>query len=138
MSAEPALQPHELLAFAGLARVLIRADGTFSAEEAAALEQVAEEFFAAKSGDAPYRQEAQTMPDPDAIWNLLDRAASELGDEEAVKRAAQAVQRPEARGAIYDALFHIASSDVVSGDEWPILDWLAAEWAVETSPEEGA
>ena len=137
MSAELALQPHELLAFAGLARVLIRADGTFSAEEAAALEQVAEDLLAPKSSDSPYRQEGQSAVDPDAIWNLLDRAATELRDEEAVKRAAQAVVRPGAREAIYDALFHIASSDVVTGDEWPILDWVAAEWAVETPKEEG-
>jgi hypothetical protein len=138
MSAESALQPHELLAFAGLARVLIRADGTFSAEEAAALEQVAEDLLAPKAAESPYRQEGQPPADPDAIWNLLDRAATELRDEEAVKQAAQAVVRPEARGAIYDALFHIASSDVVTGDEWPILDWLAAAWAVEIPPDEGA
>jgi len=138
MSAGRALQPHELLAFAGLARVLIRADGTFSAEEAAALEQVAEDLFAPKSDETPYRQDGQTIPDPDAIWTLLDRAATELRDEAAVKTAAQAVVRPEARGAIYDALFHIASSDVVTSEEWPILDWLAVEWAIETAPEEGA
>lgn len=138
MSDDRALQPHELLAFAGLARVLIRADGTFSAEEAAALEQVAEGLFAPGQGDSPYREGQQPAGDPDAIWNLLDRAATELRDEESVKRAAQAVVRPDARTAIYDALFHIASSDVVTGDEWPLLDWLAAEWAVEASPEKDA
>jgi hypothetical protein len=127
------LQDHEQLAFAGLARLLIRADGTFSSEEAGALEKVALDLLGAPGpADSPYRSPAAQEVDPDALWELIDRAASELPEDEAVKKAALAVLRPEARSAIYGALFEIASSDVIALEEWPLLDWLAAQWAVET------
>jgi hypothetical protein len=127
------LQDHEQLAFAGLARLLIRADGTFSTEEAGALEEVALDLLGAPgAADSPYRACKPEEVNPDAIWELIDRAASELPEDESVKKAALAVTRPEARTAIYGALFEIASSDVIALEEWPLLDWLAEEWAVET------
>ena len=128
-----ALEPHEQLAFAGLARVLVRADGTFPAREGAALEQVAKDILApAASPTSPYRDKSSPEADPGAIWALIDRAATELPTEEAVKIAARQVTRPEAREAIFGALLQIASSDVVSPEEWPVLDWLSAQWAVES------
>jgi hypothetical protein len=135
MSPNPrtALELHEQLAFAGLARVLVRADGTFSSEEAAALEQVARDILGpAATPASPYREASTPEGDPDAIWALVDRSASELPDEEAVRIAARRVTRREAREAIFGALLEIASSDVISSEEWPVLDWLAGEWAVES------
>jgi uncharacterized tellurite resistance protein B-like protein len=127
------LQDHEQLAFAGLARLLIRADGTFSSEESAALEAVALDLLGAPGpADSPYRSPAPEEVNPDAIWDLLDRALRELPEDESVKKAALAVIRPEARAAIFGALFEIASSDVIALEEWPLLDWLSAEWAVQS------
>ena len=138
MTAESALQPHELLALVGLARILIRADGTFSAEEAAALQDVAAALLPQGPDTTPYREGSDEGPtaEHEVIWALLDRASTELRDEDAVKAVARTVVRPEARVAIYDALFQVASSDVVSSDEWPILDWLAEQWAVESPPQQ--
>jgi uncharacterized tellurite resistance protein B-like protein len=133
------LRPHEQLAFAGLARLLIRADGTFTSEEAAALQRVASGLLSTP-GQAlsPYRQAPEPTVDTDAIWELLDRASVELPDNPSVEQAALGVVRPEARTAIYEALYEIAASDVVTGDEWPLLDWLAETWVVEADGNESS
>ena len=127
------LAPHEQLAFAGLVRMLIRADGEFTAEEQYVVEMVTAELVPSPSKDGTYRDApAPPEPDPEAIWALIDRAGRELRDEAAVLRAAESVTTPEARGAIYQALREIAEADVISEAEWPLLHSLARLWGIET------
>lgn len=132
LSAATALTNDERLVFAGLARLLIAADGRFSAAEAEALVEESTELFAARGEAGPYRAAptAEQAPDPEALWTLLERAATALPNEEAVLTAARAVTRPEAREAIFDALYAIAASDVIDKSEWPIIDWLAESWGL--------
>jgi len=139
-----ALTSDELLVFAGLARWLVRLDGTFSPEERTAIDEVAKDLLEAGGGDAaggPYRAqqvgrpagEAAAAVDPEPIWALIERAGETLSDEPSLRKAAGGITRPEAREAIYDALFHIAASDVVSKPEWPFFDWLTELWEIDAA-----
>lgn len=132
------LSSEELLAFAGLARLLIAADGRFSDAEAAALEDAAADLCGTPAlGGGPYREQAvreETTYDPRQVWEALDHAAAALPDEASVKQAAQAVTRQQAREAIFGALYVIAASDVIAKSEWPLLEWLTAEWGVAIRP----
>jgi uncharacterized tellurite resistance protein B-like protein len=129
-----ALSPDEQLAFAGLARMLIRADGEFTAEEQYVVEKVTAELVSGFTPDgSPDRDRVvPPEPDPEATWALIDRAGRELRDEAAALRAAERVTSPEAREAIYRALREIAEADVISEAEWPLLDSLARLWGIET------
>ena len=128
----PARTPDELLTFAGLARRLIQADGEFTAEEQFVVEKVLAELQAPRApGGGPYRDEAPpAQPDPEATWELIDRAGRELGDKEALVRAAEKITDPEAREAIYCALREIAEADVITNAEWPLLEWLERLWEI--------
>ncbi|MBX3230726.1 MAG: TerB family tellurite resistance protein [Labilithrix sp.] len=125
------LSPEEQFAFAALARVLVRLDGRFSEEEEQAIEAVAAELFATTTVAGPYR----SMPEADAadgsaVWDLIERAAETVPDDDALKAIAAGVTRPAAREAIYEAIYAVAASDVVAKEEWPMLEWLAAEWGI--------
>jgi hypothetical protein len=133
------LTPGELLAFAGLARLVIQADGRFTQDEQVALEAASAELFteppAVEGG--PYRtqasgedEEAATKPDPELLWSLIERSQAALPDEDAVRRAAKAVTRQEAREAIFGVLYEVAASDVITKSEWPLVEWLASEWNI--------
>ena len=82
----------------------------------------------------PYRAQAiedeEAKPDAPALWDLIERSQESLPDEDAIRAAAKAVTRQEARDAIYGALFEVAASDVIEKSEWPILEWLEQEWNV--------
>lgn len=127
-----ALTSEELLAFAGLVRWLVRLDGQFSEDEEAAIEEVAVDLFSGGATEGPYRGAAETAnaAAPEAIWDLIERAGELLPDEEALRRLARGVTRQEARERIYGALYVVASSDVISKQEWPFLEWLEKEWGV--------
>jgi hypothetical protein len=132
MSASVTLTGEERLAFAGLVRWLVRLDGKFTEEEAAAIDAVAEDIFGnVEVGGGPYRPAPEDRPaDPAAIWSLLDQAGEEL-EEPHVRRLAEGVTRQAAREVIYGALYEIAASDVIAKQEWPFFEWLEQEWGIE-------
>lgn len=124
---EPLTQIEEL-AFAGLARTLVRLDGVFSPEEAEALLPLLTVVLTfpnttPREIDAPLT-EAETKRGVE----LLDRSARELPTEEAVRAAAQEIVRPEVRQLFYDALFELAAVDSVSTSEDSLLHWLRELW----------
>jgi hypothetical protein len=136
------LTDDELLAFAGLARLLIQADGKFSQDEADVLEDFAEELFGGTAEDGKPTLAADGPrggdetdddegPRRSPVFDLIERGAAALPDEAAVRRAAQGVTRQEARELIFDVLYEVAACDVISRSEWPLLEWLMAEWNVQ-------
>jgi hypothetical protein len=100
----------ELLALVGLARWVVRADGVVSEAEGAALLQLAEQVGAARWTD--------TLRGPGA----------QLRRREEVEAAVVAVERQEAREAIYEALHALAATDEVVGREAQVLDWVMTAW----------
>ncbi len=132
------LLDHERLAFAGLALWLRRIDSASSVDESDALYDVARDLLLdAPASAVPYRDVPGTKADADAaVQAFFDRAVHALQDEESVRNAALGVERREARDAIFGALYEIASADVISAAEWPMLEWLAREWGIEMSTPE--
>lgn len=127
------LTEEELLAFAGLARLLVQADGNFTEDERAALEDVSAELFGVTDmGSGPYREGPVVAQPPknDAVWALLQRAQLLLPDEPSVRTAALGVTRQHARETIFGALYTVAAADVIDKSEWPLLDWLTSEWNI--------
>lgn len=129
------LTDDELLAFAGLARLLVCADGTFTDDEAAALDEAFGDLFSTGAeAQGPYRTAPVESP-PEALpvdlRELLERASEALPDEDAVMAAARRVTRQEVREAIFGVLYVVAASDVITKNEWPLIDWLIKEWGVQ-------
>lgn len=110
------LEDHEKLALGGLIRVLIRLDGSFSEEEEAALEQVAQEIGGA-----------------DALWKVISRSAQELRDDDAIREAARSVQRPGAQALIRETLEGIARAETITIAEQKLLDWVDELWGLTSS-----
>ncbi len=102
---------NEKQALGALVRVFVGADGEYSAAEVARLQKTAE-----------YLGE-------DEFWRVLDDSGHQHIDQEAM---ATAVERPEAREAIYGVLFGVAAAGTVDGEEGKLLDWLAESWELET------
>ncbi len=113
------LDDREQLALGGLIRVLIRLDGSFSEEEEAYLTRVAESIGGA-----------------DALWKVISRSAQELPDDDAIREAARAVQRPGAQALIRQVLEGIARAETITLAEQKLLDWLDDLWGMsgETPP----
>ena len=126
------LSDNEKLALCGLARALLQSHAGVSADEQEALEDVLQEVFAPAAivtpGETAYRAAPQVETPAVDVGAWLERAARELPDDDAVRAAAQRVERPEARELICDALFSLAATDTVSESEWKVLDWLTDTW----------
>ena len=106
------LDDAELMAFIGLAKQVIRADKIVSEDEKAWLVRTAEVVGADR-------------------WRAGIRDAQEQFDEaQDVRDAAAALERPEAREAIYDALMKLAEGDEYVYEEAVILDWVARLWDI--------
>lgn len=127
------LSNEELLVFCGLARLLVRLDGRFSTEEREVLETIGPELAVRSDVKPdPYREGPSRKDDGvDRFWRAMDEAARAFPDGEAVRRRASDVTRPGARQAIHAALFALAASDTIEGNEWALLEWLASEWDLE-------
>ncbi len=127
----------EARALAGLLRALIRKDGRFTEGEREALSRVADSVALVEEG-ALATESSRGSAEPaevlgeERLYELLDRAGAELSDEAAVRAEALRVTRPAAREAIHAVLFEVAASDVISGGESTLLDWLAEQWELET------
>jgi hypothetical protein len=128
------LSDAESLALGGLLRLMIRIDGSFSQAEEEVLGELAEELSRQGSDGATYRGQAVVQADPQAIYTIIDRAGRALENDDAIREAARAVTRPEAREIIYGALFAVATADTISTGEGALLTWLEETWelAVET------
>ncbi|GEM_PF-854397 len=126
----------EMLALAALLRVLIRADGAFSADEHAALSAVAASVTLMVERDADDSATYRTTGEPlqplgdDALFALIERAGRELPDEASIRTLARTVTRPAARATIHALLFEVAASDGIAIGESAVLDWLAECWAL--------
>jgi hypothetical protein len=112
------LNDEEWLVLGGLVRLLVRADGSVSAEERAHLEDIAEQLGA------------------DDFWTAVERAQIELPDAQAVKVRAQGVERRPAQEIIYGVLMDLAMTGAILGAESDILDWLAQQWGIESTIED--
>lgn len=104
------LQQTEKLALVGLARILIRADGEFSREEAQSLTRISEELGA------------------EQFWQLNMQAA-EIDDEQ-IKQYARDVVRIPVRELIYGTLYEIAVAGMITDAESDMLDWLSDLWGM--------
>ncbi len=107
----------EKQALAALVRVMVGVDGEYSAAEMAGLAKTAE-----------YLGEEE-------FWELVNDVVHQHLDEEVLAARVRAVERPEAREAIYGILFGVAAAGTVAGDEGKLLDWLAEAWKLKTSLE---
>lgn len=130
------LTESELLAFAGLVRILFRLDRVFTEAERETLVKVSRDLLPQEDGaPGPYRELPVVEAVPlevtaDAIWAVIERAAKELPDEESVQESARAVTNPASRRVIFDAIEAIAASDAIAGGEWSMLEWLENEWEI--------
>jgi len=104
------LDDDEALALGGLIRVLIRLDGSFSEEEEEHMDAVAAE-----------------VGDRETLWSIISRSAQELADDDAIRRKAAMVDRPEARELIRYVLESVAIADTITITEQKLLDWLDNE-----------
>ncbi len=107
----------EKQALRSLVRMMVGADGSYSAEETATLQKAASEL-----GEEEF-------------WELVNDSGHHHLDEEVLKARAHAVERREAREAIYGILFGVAAAGTVDGEEGRLLDWLAEAWELKTAVE---
>ena len=107
------LEHSEQLALVGLARLMIRLDGSFSEEERELIDAIVEEL-----GETRYEA-------------LAEEAAEKMQDEEAVKYYARHVQRAEARELIFGVLYDLAVPESIDPAESSLLDWLTEAWALD-------
>jgi hypothetical protein len=127
-----------MVAMIGLLRLAIRLDRRAAPEEVAAYRAIlraAGPPREAVDGDAPYREATAAAPEDDAGLAALEaRADRELASAADVQAAARAVTRPAAREAIFAALADLAAADAIDASEAELLEWLAREWSLESSP----
>ena len=123
------LEPHERLAFAGLVRMMVRADGVLSPAESAALSTLAREVGSMRFWRC-MTEAQQALPDKAPI--PADNPSSEaLPDMEDLSDAARNVERQPIREWIYEVLMGMAAADGNIGDsEGRMLDWLRALWGL--------
>ncbi|MEM7447900.1 MAG: hypothetical protein AAF355_06640 [Myxococcota bacterium] len=105
-----ALNEHEQLAFAGLIRLIVRSDGSFTGPEAKMLGQIA-----ASVGSQLF-------------WKLMRTAQEKLETADDVFMQVAYVTRPEIRLWIYTVLHEIAQCDGVDRREDEVLEWLISTW----------
>jgi len=108
----------ERMALGTLVRKMVGIDGEYSAEEAANLEQVAEELG------------------KDDFWHLIRDAGQEDLSDQSLQARAKAVEREEVQKTIYRTLFGIATAGSIVASEGDLLDWLAEAWGLENTTQE--
>ena len=110
MTLDDLSQPEQvvLLALVGL---MARMDGSVSQDELELLEQIADEIGEKR-------------------FEAARDAAAALDDGAAILRAAQGVERPEAREIIYELVYGIAVRDTIATSESAMLNELATLWGL--------
>ena len=134
MAAVEVLTEGELLALAGLLRVMVLADRQVDVHELDALERVGHKVARTAHVDDPYRSAAPPAMGPDAFRSVFARASRELPDGAAVRAAAQGVERQEAREILFTILLEVAASNGIVPEEQAVLDWLKEQWSIEPRP----
>lgn len=104
--------PDEKLALAGLVRMVVRADGTFSPAEVSAVTQLGKELG---SGE---------------FWRLMAMAQQELEDADDLMEVVDRVHRQEVREWIYGVLVGLAAVDGIDDTEGSVLDWVMQVWGM--------
>lgn len=110
MTAGQGMNTAEWLALAGLLRLMMGAHGALSLREHRFVGQLA----------------SRLGPD---LWTHLALAERDLPSEEAVRRQAARVVRPERQRQIRQILAELAHDGGAAPAERAILDWLDALWA---------
>jgi len=105
------LEKHERDAFGGLVRLMLRADGDFTEEEEARVNEIGGELGGA-----------------DLIWRVISDSAQALPKDAQIRESVKAVARPEARALILDTVARISASDGVDAREEDLAAWIAREW----------
>lgn len=105
------LEKHEQDTFGGLIRMMLRADGDFSEEEEARLNEIGEELGSAG-----------------LIWRVISNSAQAFPDDEQIRKSVKGVTRPEARKLILDTISKISASDGVDISEIELVAWLEKTW----------
>ena len=106
----------EILAFGGLIRALLMADGQICDAEHRALARLAEELGV------------------DNFWAYIDRAAAELEGPDALEQAMSKVERAPVRELIFVTLYELAMASSIRPAEAAILDRLTELWGVGVTP----
>ena len=115
----------ELTALARLLSTMLRVDGQASDAENEALTMFAKRVrFGSQS--APADQDGVALLCP-----YLDRAAALPVSRDEFIRAAKVIANPQARQAVYAALYDISAADVVVSQEWDLLKILVEVWNIE-------
>lgn len=114
------LTESERLTFGALLRALIRLDGYATHEEQAVVHSVVGDLLPTPPG----------ADVADVLAALLERSAERYPDDAAARAAAETVTRPEAREAIYGALYEISAAGTITSGESQVLDWLAERWQI--------
>ncbi len=128
------LTGNELLALAGLARVMVRLDGRFTPDEERALSEIGDALAAAPapddaSGESPYRSSsAEQALGATGFFELIELAAEQLPDDDALREAVRAVSRPAGRETILALLDLIVRANPGQPQPLEIVDWLNREW----------
>ena len=103
----------EQLVFAGLVRVLVRMDGTFSTEEVKAVHRVATELGTK------------------AFWAAMTESQNALPTVDDVIASVAEVTDPRTRTWMYALLLEVANVDGLDVSEQQMLMWLANTWQVD-------
>ena len=107
------LEPHERIAFAGMVRVMVRADGVLTPAESAALSRLAREVGSAR------------------FWACMTEVQQVVRDNEDLSDTVRNVKRREVQEWIYEVLVGISAADGNMGEvEGHMLDWVRAVWSL--------
>lgn len=111
------LDENEELALIALAKLVVRADHDFSAEEAAQLQRVADRLGKERFSKATARAQ---------------KAFKKSSD---VQAFALTIERIAARVLIYELLYEVALAGDIVVDEARVLRWLAKSWGLKVDSE---
>ena len=123
----------ELLALAGLLRTIVLADREIDGYELDALDGVGRRVALLGSVATTYRTAERAMGAGE-FRALFGEACRKLPTDDAVRKAAEAVVRPEAREILFAILRDVAASNGIVPEEQAILDWLLERWGLVTGP----
>lgn len=107
------LSESERMALGGLIRLMVRSDGDFSEEEEARIDAIGELRAGGRA----------------AMWKLISDSAQALPSEDAIREAAVAVVRDDARTALLVILTSIAEEGGITDSERALIDWLRQSWS---------
>ena len=119
----------ELIALAGVLRVMMMADREVSDEESAIATGIGDRLAEIPGDGAAYRGRAMGRRLGSKGWATFWREAiTMLPNEAAVRRAVASVKRVEAQEIIYELLYELASAGTIVDPEWDLLEWLDQSW----------